>query len=309
MMNVLLARAGALGDLLLLRPTIAALHAAGHRLQLLAPRAPAGVLVGPGGADAVLASDGPELAAALAGRFEDGPIARAIDAADAVVAYTRSAPLLARLGERARRLIVHDPAPPAQGPHAAAWLARAVSPLVGDSAVADALAEGAPPLQFTGAELREADRLVRELQPGYVAVHPGSGSASKNWPLERFRECAERLAGAAPWLFVAGPAEAALTPPTGAVNAREWPLRALGAALARAGLFIGNDSGASHLAAAAGAPTLALFGPTDPALWAPVGRCVATLRAPGASLAALDVDEVAAAASRLRSAASGLPSG
>ena len=57
-------------------------------------------------------------------------------------------------------------------------------------------------------------------------------------------------------------------------------MRTLGAALSRAGLFLGNDSGASHLAAASGAPTLALFGPTDPALWAPVGPSVATLRAP-----------------------------
>ena len=69
----------------------------------------------------------------------------------------------------------------------------------------------------------------------------------------------------------------------------------LGAALARAGLFLGNDAGVSHLAAATGAPTLALFGPTDPALWAPVGPRVATLRAPSASLAALDLEAVVAA--------------
>ena len=308
-MNLLLARAGALGDLLLLRPTIAALHAAGHRVQLLAPRGPASVLVGPEALDSVLASDGPELAAALAGRFEDGPIARAIDAADAVVAYTRSAPLLERLRERARRLVVHDPAPPDSGPHAAVWLTRAVSAFVGEAVLAEALASGAPPLRFSAPEREEAERLVRELPREFVAVHPGSGSPSKNWPLERFVECAERLAGGAPWLFIAGPAEADLAPLEGGVLAREWPLRALGAALSRSGIFVGNDAGVSHLAAAAGAPTLALFGPTNPALWAPGGRRVTTLRARGGSLAALEVDEVIAAARRLRSAASGLPSG
>jgi ADP-heptose:LPS heptosyltransferase len=307
--NLLLLRAGAIGDLLLLRPTVTALHAAGHRVQLLAPRAPGSVLVGPGAVDSVFPSDGPEVAAALAGGFEDGPIAHAIGAADAVVAYTRSVPLVERLRERARRLVVHDPAPPDAGRHAAAWLTQAVSVFVGKAHVAEALAPGAPPLQFTDAEQQEAERVARELPRGFVAIHPGSGSSSKNWPLDRFTESAQRLAGAAPWLFVAGPAEATLVPPKGAIVAREWPLRTLGAALARAGLFVGNDGGISHLAAAAGAPTLALFGPTDPALWAPVGPRVATLRAPGGSLAALDLDAVAAAARRLRSAASGLPSG
>ena len=67
--------------------------------------------------------------------------------------------------------------------------------------------------------------------------------------------------------------------------ARELPLRVLGAVLARAGLYVGNDSGVSHLAAACGAPTLALFGPTDPALWAPVGPRVRPSRGrPGGGL-------------------------
>jgi ADP-heptose:LPS heptosyltransferase len=300
-MNVLLLRAGALGDLLLLRPTIAALQAAGHRVQLVAPRGLGSVLVGPGGIESVLPSDGPELASALAGEFGDGPIARALDTANAVVAYTRSAPLLERLRERARKLVVHDPSPPEAGPHAAAWLAQAVSPFVADAAVTAALAPGAPALEFTEAERQEAERLVRGLPPGFVAVHPGSGSPSKNWPLDRFVESATRLADGAPWVFVAGPAEATLVAPEGAVLVREWPLRALAAALARAGLFLGNDSGASHLAAAAGAPTLALFGPTDPALWSPVGPHVATLRGNRRSLTALDVDEVVAAARRIAS--------
>ena len=145
-------------------------------------------------------------------------------------------------------------------------------------------------------------------------MHPGSGSTAKNWPLARFVEAARALAAGRPWLLVAGPAERELTPPPDAVLAREWPLRRLGAALAGARLFLGNDAGVSHLAAAAGAPTLALFGPTDPALWAPVGPCVRTLRSPDGSLAALGVDAVLAAArslerKRLRSAASGPPSG
>jgi len=48
--------------------------------------------------------------------------------------------------------------------------------------------------------------------------------------------------------------------------------------LAGASVYIGNDSGITHLAAAAGAPVAALFGPTDPAIWAPRGPRFASLR-------------------------------
>lgn len=89
--------------------------------------------------------------------------------------------------------------------------------------------------------------------------------------------------------------------PPDAIVARDWPLRLLGATLARAALFVGNDSGVAHLAAASGAPTLTLFGPTDPAIWAPVGPSVASVRAPGGVLTGLSVDAVVAAALALRS--------
>jgi heptosyltransferase-3 len=82
--------------------------------------------------------------------------------------------------------------------------------------------------------------------------------------------------------------------------AHELPLRILGAVLARAGLFVGNDSGVSHLAAAAGAPTLSLFGPTAPEVWSPLGPRVVTLRAPGGAMSEISVDEVAAKAAVLR---------
>jgi len=266
------------------------------------------VLRGPGAAEAVLASDGPELAAALAGGFRDGPIALALAQADVVVAYTRSEDLLERLAERAQRVIVHDPTPPAAGPHAAVWLAQAIAPLLPSLTDSPSLAKGGV-LAFTDSEHRDAEARLRGLRPGFLAVHPGSGSPAKNWPLERFVETAARLAGGEPWLIVAGPAEEALVAPRGTMLARDWPLRSLGAALGRAALFLGNDSGVSHLAAAAGAPTLALFGPTEPALWAPVGPRVTTLRGASASLAGLALDAVVEAGRGLRSAASGLPSG
>jgi heptosyltransferase-3 len=71
------------------------------------------------------------------------------------------------------------------------------------------------------------------------------------------------------------------------------------AVLQRAALFIGNDSGLMHLAAAAGAPTVGLFGPTDAATYGPVGRCAVAVVA--GSMDAISVPQVARAAASLLS--------
>lgn len=249
---------------------------------------PATALVGPGEVAEALPWDGAETAALLAGDTTRGPVEAALRAADAVVAFTRNPPVLEALGRRARRLVARDPAPPAGGPHASVWLAEALAPL-GIDAWPDP-----PPLLFTEAERGHAEALTAGLPARFLAVHPGSGSRAKNWPLDRFAEAARRLSPGRPWLLVVGPAEDDVLPPPGARLARGLPLRTLGAALARAGLFLGNDSGVAHLAAACGTRTLALFGPTDPGQWAPVGPAVRTLRAPGRRLADLPVDDVVA---------------
>jgi heptosyltransferase-3 len=104
---------------------------------------------------------------------------------------------------------------------------------------------------------------------GFVAIHPFSGSAKKNWPLERFRELARRLPWPVEWF--AGPEEEL----EGAVRIPD--LYDLACRLACARLYIGNDSGITHLAAAVGTPVIALFGPTDPAVWAPRGARVTVI--------------------------------
>jgi ADP-heptose:LPS heptosyltransferase len=121
---------------------------------------------------------------------------------------------------------------------------------------------------------------------GFVAIHPFSGSAKKNWPLERFRDLARRLDLPVRWC--AGPEEPL-------DDAQRFDnLYALACWLRSARLYIGNDSGITHLAAAVGTPVLALFGPTDPAIWAPRGEhvsIVATAR-PGQAMEGISVDEV-----------------
>ncbi len=88
-----------------------------------------------------------------------------------------------------------------------------------------------------------------------IMVHPFSGSPKKNWPLSQFRLLADRLQ--AEWAIH----------PDGSPIIED--LYELACCLAHAKVYIGNDSGITHLAAAVGTPVVALFGPMDPAIWAP----------------------------------------
>lgn len=100
----------------------------------------------------------------------------------------------------------------------------------------------------------------------FAVIHPFSGSPTKNWPLAKYRCLAHNLERAMPVRWCAGPDD---PPLEGAVRIDN--LYELACWLARARLYIGNDSGITHLAAAVGTPVLALFGPTDPEVWAPRG--------------------------------------
>ena len=132
-----------------------------------------------------------------------------------------------------------------------------------------------------------------------VAIHPGSGSAKKNWPVERWREVAERLRAEGRRLLLIGgetddAALEALAPLTPLV-ARHLPLPVLAALLSQCAAYYGHDTGISHLAAATGVPTTLLFGPTDPSVWAPQGPNVRVITAPEGDLTELAVKDVMAA--------------
>ncbi len=111
-----------------------------------------------------------------------------------------------------------------------------------------------------------------------IALHAGSGSPRKNWPRARFEElCAELRGRGHPIAWIAGPAEED-QPPGGAEEVwKSLPLTELAERIAGRRLFIGNDSGVSHLAAAVGCPTVALFGASDHRVWSPRGPRVAVL--------------------------------
>lgn len=108
-----------------------------------------------------------------------------------------------------------------------------------------------------------------------VMIHPGSGAKRKNWPSECFSELSLILDKAGhPVAWSLGPAEESVALPPGARLLLPQSLTDLAAALAATRLYIGNDSGITHLAAAVGCPAIAIFGPTNPAVWAPRGSHV-----------------------------------
>ncbi len=106
----------------------------------------------------------------------------------------------------------------------------------------------------------------------FIAIFPGSGSPTKNWPIEKFLALADRLNEETRAVFILGPAEDSLDAvlhAAGHATIRNQPLGVVAAIARMASAFVGNDSGVSHLAAATGTPGVVLFGRTDPAAMAP----------------------------------------
>jgi heptosyltransferase-3 len=99
----------------------------------------------------------------------------------------------------------------------------------------------------------------------YAVIHPFASAPDKTWPAERFIEIATQL-NLDP-IFLAGPTDD-LTPFEKFQTSRE-SLKITKSLIAGASLFIGNDSGPAHIAAAFGIPVVVLFGPSDPVTWRP----------------------------------------
>lgn len=137
-------------------------------------------------------------------------------------------------------------------------------------------------------------------------LHPGAAKPANLWPVERFAEVVRRATAAGRRLLVLqGPADAAVLarlrtqlqaePAPGPGAWRELPAVTVGvvaALLARCDRFLCNDTGLMHVAGAVGAPTVALFGPTDPALWAPRHPALRVLRGAGGRVDTLTTDQV-----------------
>lgn len=171
---------------------------------------------------------------------------------------------------------------------------------------APAAAHYCAPLRALGIEVDDfCFQLASPHATECIAVHPGSGSANKNWPAEKWRALIATLPG--PVCVILGEAEADLWRdlpfPSAVELAIDQPLETLVTKLAACRLFLGHDSGISHLAAACGMPSVLLFGPTDPAMWAPPSPRVRVLRR-GPTLGSISVPEVREAVATLLAAKS-----
>jgi lipopolysaccharide export system permease protein len=149
----------------------------------------------------------------------------------------------------------------------------------------------APRLWFDEAAIETAKRVLPSGSP-ILAISPSAAAPYKEWPADRFAELINQLTGEGRVLngariaLFGGPGDVAKTQSVAAgishaevVDlAGQLDILEAGAALGRARLFIGNDSGLMHMAAAAGVPTLGLFGPTDEGVYGPWGELGRSVR-------------------------------
>jgi heptosyltransferase-2 len=307
-MRILVIRGGALGDFIVTLPMIRLLRERWPkaRIELLGQPRLAEIALGRHYLDAIRPVDHRALSAFFT------PVAVLepewmdyIGSFDLVLSYFFDPDeLFLRNLERCRpgEILAHSPRVPEIGSEPAArHFARILEPVgleLKDDAASDL---------FPSADDESAARaFLQGMKDGarIIAVHPGSGSERKNWPKTAWAELGRRLTDAVPGavlLVVEGEADAEPVQfvldawkSIPHVRARWLPLPILAAVLRHAHLFIGHDSGITHLAGACSRslPVVALFGETDPAVWAPPRPRITVLRAASGVMSRLSVDEV-----------------
>lgn len=136
--------------------------------------------------------------------------------------------------------------------------------------------------------------------PPYCVIHPFASAVEKAWPVERFLAIAQRLRdqeGLEP-MIVGGPGDDT-SPFIEFQVFRNAPMAEVKTLLSGASLFLGNDSGPAHIAAAFGVPVVVLFGPSDPATWAP-WRTASRVLTDARGMRHISLEQVTAAVEQLK---------
>lgn len=135
-----------------------------------------------------------------------------------------------------------------------------------------------PRLNLKESHIKAGWETAARLGEKVVAIHPGSGSPKKNWPLEKFILLSKTISELTTFtpVFITGEADGAISKELAGMKTPAQVISGhslvdLAGILSACKGYAGNDSGITHLAAALGIPVVAIFGPTDPAMWAPRG--------------------------------------
>ncbi len=181
------------------------------------------------------------------------------------------------------------------GRHAPTWIRHVPGPVVSVRSFPPPGGPRVPAYQLRQLDRQGVPRFPGPWLPGWrravlparvperIVVHPGSGDPGKNLPADTWAAAvaALRRRTGLPAVAVLGPAEAERGGWDALVGVADPRVCSgvgdLLAVLAGAEVYLGNDAGPTHLAAALGVPTVAVFGPSDPALWRPLGRRVAVV--------------------------------
>jgi len=289
--RILVIRGGAIGDFILTLPALRALRKTfpDAWIEIMGYPATAEIAHHRYYADAVSRVDAADIAPLFTpeGALPERRLAR-LRQFDLAVCFWKDEPGLLSVNLRRvgiPQVLCADPFPPAgRKVHAAAHMLEAISPLVGRGH------DPAPRIFLNDADDSFGRQFLAPLRtqgPAPVlAAHPGSGGKHKCWPAPCFAALMEKAAAErqARWLLLCGPADANACaevrqnlPRVRPVMVEGLSLLQLASVLSACDGYLGNDSGVTHLAAAVGAPTLAIFGPTDPAVWGPVGENVKTI--------------------------------
>ena len=302
MKRILVIRGGAIGDFILTLPALAALREAypNAQIEILGYKHIAALAE-----NRFFAQHVRSIESALLSRFfakdADLPaeLMRYLAEFDLIVSYLYDPDQIFEMNLRrsGARRTVRGPAKIETSSHAAQQLARPVEEL------GLPIPNFAPRLYPSSEDRHRAREFLAGLAGPVAAFHPGSGSDKKNWPLQKWIELGNYLLRNfdGSLLIVSGEADEDQTRQLELIwqnprvrFAKHLSLPDLAALLERT-IFVGHDSGISHLAAATGAKCILLFGPTDPSVWGPLNENARVIRAPDRDLCRLDVDLVRAA--------------
>ncbi|HET6202227.1 MAG TPA: glycosyltransferase family 9 protein [Planctomycetota bacterium] len=284
---ILAVRPGGLGDTIFAFPALRALRFAFPRARIAAA-GNAGFLSlarVSGFADEVVSADAAWFGTLLSDEVPLAPEVRSFLAGfGLVLSFGFDDPVFVRRAKEAgARDVLAFPSLPPPGTR------RAVPAFLLDALRAIGVRRGdvAPRVVVPPEDLQAARAQLRGRTP-VLAVHPGSGSSRKNWDAAGFAEVGRR------WgegrgrgvLLLSGYADAkaregflrAFGPADFLLEARDRPIVEVAALLAASSVYLGNDSGVTHLAAAVGVPVLALFGRASPAMFRPAGERVRVFR-------------------------------